>query len=176
MMGFFGTYLFDGQRWMPHDTDKPPTIPEPWLLIDIHDSDITTITYQPTRSGSGVAYLGVTPRTYFEDPGASASTDVAREAGGLAEWWSQYRRTADDARAWRESSRTRHYLAADIVPDDLDSEEDDEDLEDADVFVEVKTARFLAVLDLPPISGYRHPGHRQRSGRRTANLPSQRQA
>ena len=21
-MGFFGTYLFDGQRWMPHDTDK----------------------------------------------------------------------------------------------------------------------------------------------------------
>jgi hypothetical protein len=29
-------------------------------VVDIHDSDITTVTYRPTRRGSGVAYLGVT--------------------------------------------------------------------------------------------------------------------
>jgi len=86
VMGFFGTYLFDGQRWMTHEADKLPTVPEPWLLVDIHDSDIATIAYRPIGSGSGVAYLGVTPRTYFEDPGASAPSDVAREAGGLVEW------------------------------------------------------------------------------------------
>ncbi len=71
---------------MTHEADKLPTVPEPWLLVDIHDSDIATIAYRPTGSGSGVAYLGVTPRTYFEDPGASAPSDVAREAGGLVEW------------------------------------------------------------------------------------------
>ncbi|MGC4897628.1 hypothetical protein [Micromonospora sp. DT31] len=46
-MGFFGTYLFNGHRWTAHHPAEQPTIPEPWLLVDIHDSDIATITYRP---------------------------------------------------------------------------------------------------------------------------------
>jgi hypothetical protein len=65
---------------MPHHSDKLPDGPEPWLVVDIHDSYVATIAYRPAGSGSGVAYLGVTPRTYFEDPDASAPTDVVREA------------------------------------------------------------------------------------------------
>lgn len=47
------------------------------------------------------------------------------------------------------------YLAEDLDPADidLDDEDDDDDLDDADIFVEIKTARFLAVLDLPVPDG-----------------------
>jgi hypothetical protein len=156
-MGFFGTYHFDGHSWMPHYSDKLPDGPEPWLLVDIYDSDIATIAYRPTGSGSGVAYLGVTPRTYFEDEDASTPTDVAREAAGLAEWWAHYRGVADDTERGAKAVELVTYIAADTNPDELDSDKNDdegagEDLDDADVFVEAKTARFLAVLDLPPVA------------------------
>ncbi|MEV7986869.1 hypothetical protein [Micromonospora sp. NPDC085948] len=59
----------------------------PWLLVDIHDSDSATLTYRPAGPGTGVAYLGYTPRTYFENPDASAPTDAVREAAGLSAWW-----------------------------------------------------------------------------------------
>ncbi|MFD6612914.1 hypothetical protein ACFWD1_29010 [Micromonospora chalcea] len=43
------------------------------------------------------------------------------------------------------------YPAEDLDPADidLDHDDEDEDLDDAEVFVEVKAARFLAALDLP---------------------------
>ena len=69
-MGFFGAHLFDGHHWSTHQPESPPTIAEPWLLVDIHDSDIATIRYRPIGTGSGTAYLGHTPRTYFENPAA----------------------------------------------------------------------------------------------------------
>src|ERR671930_2537838 len=86
-MGFFGRYMYDGSRWMSWSGDSLPGLPEPWLWIDIHDSDITTVCYRPSGHATGTAYLGCTPRTYFENEGASAPTDVTREAAGLAEWW-----------------------------------------------------------------------------------------
>lgn len=164
-MGFFGTWLYEAtrRRWSPalpavDDVRQPvrgdavPDATEPWLLVDIHDSDVTVVTYRPVGRGTGVAYLGITPRTYFEDEGASAPTDVVREAQGLADWW-RIHHGADDAGHEAKAVELRAFLAEDIDPADIDLDEDedldDEDLDDEDIFVEVKTRRFLAALDLP---------------------------
>jgi hypothetical protein len=150
LVGFFGTYLYDGSRWIPHQPDEVPTIAAPWLVVDIHDSDITTVTYRPEGPGSGVAYLGHTPRTYFEDADASAPTDVAREAAGLGSWWAQLRGGANDTERRAKEVELAAYLAEDVDPAEIDLEaEDDGDEDDADIFVEVKTVRFLATLELP---------------------------
>jgi hypothetical protein len=130
-------------RWAPLRGDEPPAATEPWLLIDIHDSDITTVTYRPTGPGTGIAYLGYTPRSYFERDDASEPTDVAREAAGLASWWCQVR-GATAGRMELKRSELAAFLAHDLDPSELD-----DDLHDAEVFVEIKTRRFLAALDLP---------------------------
>jgi hypothetical protein len=149
-MGFFGTYLYDGDQWHDADPDSRPTHGGPWMLLDIHDSDFTTVTYDPAPNGAGVAYLGVTPRTYFENETASAPTDVFREAAGLAAWWAA---THPDGDTLAKEEQLVTFLAQDVDPedDDLDDgdEQDVDDLDDAEVFVEIKTARFLRALDLP---------------------------
>jgi hypothetical protein len=108
-MGFFGTYLYAQNRWSEHSAGFLPTVTEPWLLVDIHDSDFTIVTYRPAGPGSGVAYLGITPRDYFEDPTASEPTDVTGEAAGLAFWWTQMHSTGDGAKAGQLAT----FLAAD---------------------------------------------------------------
>lgn len=149
-MGFFGTYLYDGSQWMEHSIDRSPGIAEPWILVDIHDGDITAIMYSPTGPGSGVAYLGYTPRTYFEDEKASAPTDVAREAAGLVAWWAQLRGGASDSERRAKQNELAGYLAEDIDPSDIDvGGAHDDELNDAEIFVEIKTAHFLGALDLP---------------------------
>lgn len=154
-MGFFGTYLFDGSRWTLHHPDQLPAVAEPWLTIDIHDSDITTVVYRPAGRGSGVAYLGYTPRTYFEDEGAWPPTDVAREVRGLVDWWAQLRGGLSDVARAAKETELAAYLAEDVDPAEIDLEEDEDadELDDAEIFVEVKTARFLTVLDLPVPEG-----------------------
>ena len=79
-----------------------------------------------------------------------APTDVAREAEGLGFWWAQLRGGASDAERRAKEEQLAAYLAEDRDPAeiDLDDEEDDE-TDDADVLVEVKTARFLATIGLP---------------------------
>src|SRR6185369_891340 len=96
-VGFFGTYLYHDAIWTSHRPDVMPGVSPPWLVVDIHDSDVTTVTYQPAGPGTGVAYLGYTPRTYFERDDASAPTDVQREASGLALWWAELHPEADGA-------------------------------------------------------------------------------
>jgi hypothetical protein len=144
-MGFFGQFHFDGTAWtQPKDDAQPP-----WLTVEIHDSDFATITYDPAGPGTGVAYLGETPRTYFEDETASEPTDVPREAAGLAEWWSGVNDMAD---VWDKERELVGYLAedgdemAEAPADDLD---DLDEIADEDIFIEVRTAQFLAALDLP---------------------------
>ncbi|GAA2632704.1 hypothetical protein [Paractinoplanes durhamensis] len=143
-MGFFGTYLYDGEHWHDADPDSRPTDDRPWMLLDIHDSDFTIVTYDPAPPGAGTAYLGITPRTYFEDPAASAPTDVFREAAGIAAWRSLLHPGGDQL-ATEEQIVT--FLAQDVDPEDDDL--DDGDLDDAEVFAEVKTARFVTALGLP---------------------------
>jgi hypothetical protein len=148
-MGFSGTYLRTDGDWIDHDPDDvPPPAAEPWLLVDIYDSDITTISYGPAGPGSGVAYLGDTPRTYFDDPGASEPTDVPREAAGLAHWWARQHPGATPADRAAKQAELATYLAADRDRGD-DDWDDDAEQDDADVFVETRTAGVLTALGLP---------------------------
>jgi hypothetical protein len=143
-MGFFGTYQFDGLSWTERDPAVGPVGSEPWLWIDVHDSDFTTVRYAPLdESGSGTAYLGFTPRDYFEDPDASSPTDVDQEARGLARWWALRQEGATEDDLSRKAAEIVAFLATDDEPIDEDYEDS------ADIFVEIKTARFLSALDLP---------------------------
>ena len=143
-VGFFGTYAFENGQWKTLSEGELPPLVEPFLWIDIHDSDIASVVYAPAGPGSGVAYLGLTPSTYFENPNASDPTDVAREAAGLTAWWALH----NSGDAVGKQAEILGYLAEDENPDDLSLDEG-VDVEDVDVFVEIKTARFLEVLDLP---------------------------
>lgn len=149
-MGFFGTYLFDGERWTTREAGDRLAPEGTWLMIDIHDSDFTEVSYWPAGPGSGVAYLGFTPRVYFEKESASAPTDPVREAQGLAFWWGELNGVVGDAPIEAKAAELTEYLAADVEPDE-DEYEDEPDLVDAEIFVEVKTARFVRVLGLPPV-------------------------
>lgn len=150
-MGFFGSFVFDGRSWVPQEraTASTSDIVGRCLRVDIHDSDIAIVTYRPTGPGSGIAYLGDTPRTYFGDPDASAPTDVAREAAGLAAWWADQRGGATDIERNAKAATLIAYLAEDQDPADIDLDEDDGDLDDADIFVEGKAVQLLIALDLP---------------------------
>ena len=147
-MGFFGTYLFDGSRWAEVDPESVPVIAEPWLFLDIHDSDVATVAYAPGGSGSGVAYLGFTPRTYFEIATASEPTDTVREAAALVAWRARIAGAKASARPLPTPEAIQRFLAIDDPPFDPDAE-DDGDLDDADVFVERRAVIFLQALDLP---------------------------
>lgn len=146
-VGFFGTYAYEHGSWKTLSEGELPPLDEPSLWIDIHDSDITSVVYAPVGPGSGVAYLGLTPRTYFENPNASDPTDVLREAAGLAAWWALH--NSGDVAA--KQAELLEFLASDENPDDFEwNEDEDVDMiDDGEVFVEVKTQRFLAALGLP---------------------------
>jgi hypothetical protein len=147
VVGFFGTYAFEHGQWKTLSEGELPPLDEPFLWIDIHDSDITSVVYAPAGPGSGVAYLGLTPRTYFANPNASDPTDVAREAAGLTAWWALHH----EGDAVAKQAEILGYLAEDEDPDDFewDEAEDVDAIDGGEVFVEVKTARFLAALGLP---------------------------
>ncbi len=103
----------------------------------------------PARAATGTAYLGCTPRTYFDNEDASAPTDVSREATGLAEWWACRQGGASEAEVDAKRREIETYLADDEDPGEIEYDEDVDGLDDAEIFVEVKTARFLNALGLP---------------------------
>ena len=84
-MGFFGSYVFDGNAWHGYDpdSDQIPDVASPWLSVDIHDSDIATVRYEPAGPGSGTAYLGFTPRMYF---GSESALDLPTCTAKLRAW------------------------------------------------------------------------------------------
>jgi hypothetical protein len=147
-VGFFGGFVFDGREWHEWDPDAGivPVLDEPWLSLLIHDSDITTIAYAPSGSGSGVAYLGTTPRIYFGDASASAPTNTELEAEAFAHWLVQSGRAREAA----DEQRLRDTIVGYLASDDSSSSDDvDAELDDADIFVEIKTARLLRSIGLP---------------------------
>jgi hypothetical protein len=149
-VGFFGGYVFDGSTWrgFDPDSDQWPDIAAPWLSVYIHDSDFATVRYEPGGPGSGIAYLGCTPRVYFGDESASAPADVAREAEGLAFWLARRQGRSGEA-------ELRDLIASFLVGDIREQQLHDDasagagDLDDADMFVEIKVSRFLAAVELP---------------------------
>ena len=143
VMGFFGTYQFDGSAWTEGDPESGPSGPEPWLWVDIHDSDFATIRYAPAGSGTGVAFLNLTPRIYFESDDVSAPTDVTRESRGLTDWWAARQPGADVQALASQREVIAALLASDLEPPVEDAEDK------ADIFAEMKAARFLTAMNLP---------------------------
>ena len=149
-MGFFGGYIFDGSIWREFDPqdDQVPAATATWLSICVYDSDIAEVRYEPAGPGSGTAFLGFTPRAYYEDESASAPADVAREAAGLASWVARQQGRSDEA----ELRQLIAPFIADDAPeslDDLDADDDSAGLDEADIFVEAKVSRFLKTIGLP---------------------------
>lgn len=136
-MGFFGAYKYEQNQWAEFDpdTESPLGSIPPWLTVEIHDSDFAIIRYEPVGTGTGLAYLGYSPRAYFEDPAASPPTDVSAEAEGLVMWAQSHGQHV-----------TQQLVASYLASDDTDV---DEELADEDVFIEDRTARFLGTLGLP---------------------------
>ena len=80
-MGLFGTFAWSDGGW---SRGRPTAVP--FLLVDVHDSDIATIDYRAADASGGRFFLGYEPRIYFEEPDASPPVDVAAEAEGFARW------------------------------------------------------------------------------------------
>jgi hypothetical protein len=126
-MGLFGTFTYSDGDWT-----SPEARREPYLVIDVHDSDIATIDYRPAGDAGGRCYLGFQPRVYFEDPTASDPVDNDAEARGLAQWARRATGREVDPRE----------VAALLAPDD-----DDDDPED--LFVEETVRRLLELTGVP---------------------------
>jgi hypothetical protein len=127
-MGLFLTQTFASGKWSDGDS-----VIAPFLTVDIHDSDIATISYEPGPESGGLVYLGFQPRDYFEDDSASADVDLDRQAAALAAW------AHDVTGATVDPASIRPLLAEDRVE------------EPVDVFVEEAVARFLEILGLPSL-------------------------
>ncbi|CAA9234271.1 MAG: hypothetical protein AVDCRST_MAG52-1228 [uncultured Blastococcus sp.] len=80
-MGYFGKLAYSDGRWA---FGGPTAVP--FLLIDVHDSDIATVDYRAADASGGRFYLGYEPRLYFEEPAAGDPVDTAAEAEGFTRW------------------------------------------------------------------------------------------
>jgi hypothetical protein len=58
----------------------------PFLLIDVHDSDLATVDYRAADASGGRFFLGYEPRIYFEEPDGADPVDTHAEAEGFARW------------------------------------------------------------------------------------------
>lgn len=141
-MGRFAAYLYSTGDWTEIDPAIDPidTPGKPWLHVSIHDSDLAVLRYGPSGTGTGTAYMGSTPRDYFQDLDASAPTDTSVESAGLAEWARAAHTGAPDPQQIEE------LLAADGA---AQPDWDDPDLPDEEVFVETKCAKLAMILGLP---------------------------
>lgn len=80
-MGYSGRLAYSEGRW----TAGPPTA-VPFLLVDVHESDLATVDYRAADATGGRFFLGYEPRFYFDDRDAAAPIDTGREAEGFAAW------------------------------------------------------------------------------------------
>ena len=126
-MGLFGTFTYSDGAWTTPDARR-----EPYLVIDVHDSDIATVDYRPAGDAAGRCHLGFQPRVYFEDPTASPPVDNDAEARGLAHW------------ALLATGR-------EVDPRDVAAllASDDEDDDPEDLFVEETVRRLLELTGVP---------------------------
>jgi hypothetical protein len=127
-VGLFGTFAYSDGRW----TRGLPTA-VPFLLVDVHDSDIATVDHRRADASGGRFFLGYEPRIYFEEPDASPPVDVAAEADGFAAWAKEA--TGGDV----DPADVRRLMAS---PDGAPPE---------DVVVEETVDRLVALAGLPPL-------------------------
>lgn len=146
-VGYFGSWLFDAGTWASAQAPAGGDVTGHWLHVEIHDSDYAVIRYSPRLGGSGVAYIGMTPRIYFEDETASAPTDVATESSAIATWVAN----AAGGDPAQLQLTIASYLAEDITPDwdsILPLDGSPSSMAAEDVFVEQRVARFLEATGL----------------------------
>jgi hypothetical protein len=142
-VGRFAAYLYSVGSWTELDpeADQFDTPDAPWLYLSIFDSDFATVRYGTNADHCGTAYLGITPRDYFDDRAASEPTDTAAEASGLADWV----RLAGTS-ATTDAAEIEALLVADGAEQ---PNWDDPDLDPDQIFVEGKCSRFVSLLGLP---------------------------
>jgi hypothetical protein len=80
-VGRFRRFAYSAGRW---STEGPTAVP--FLLIDVHDSDLATVDYRAADATGGRFFLGYEPRIYFDEPDAAPPVDVRAEAEGFARW------------------------------------------------------------------------------------------
>jgi hypothetical protein len=80
-VGLFGTFAYSDGQWR---SGRPTAVP--FLLVDVHDSDIATVDYRFADASGGRFFLGYEPRVYFEQAGAAPPVDTDAEAEGFARW------------------------------------------------------------------------------------------
>jgi len=127
-VGSFERYVYADGAWGEGATD------DPWLSIQLHDSDFAAVRYSPAPEGLGLFYVGYQPSDYFERPGDNDPVDLDCEAAGIAAWASRTSGApvaADDVLPF-------------IAPEHVEGETED-------VFVEQTIDRLLVVLRLPAV-------------------------
>jgi hypothetical protein len=140
-MGISGAYVYSGGQWTSQERGQRPDVAEPWLMVDVHDSDFTTVTYSPAEPGNDVACLGDTPQA------RTSRADAERAAEGLARWWAGLHEVGDE-----EFDAKRRQIEAYLVVDPGSDEPkpgDGGEKDPAETHAELKTSRFLVALDLP---------------------------
>jgi len=80
-VGLFATLAYSDGRWT---RGRPTAVP--FLVVDVHDSDIATVDYRFADATGGRFFLGYEPRVYFEEPDAAPPVDAPTEAAGFARW------------------------------------------------------------------------------------------
>jgi hypothetical protein len=78
-MGFFGRFSYSDGRW---STGSPTAVP--FLLVDVHDSDVATVDYRFGDANGGRFFLGYEPRFYFDERDAAPPVDTVAESAGFA--------------------------------------------------------------------------------------------
>ena len=127
-MGLFATLAYSDGRWT---RGRPTAVP--FLLVDVHDSDLATVDYRFADATGGRFFLGYEPRIYFEQPDAASPVDAGSEATGFARW----AREATDRDV--DPDDVRRLMAA---PDGAPPE---------DEVVEQTVDRLIALAGLPPV-------------------------
>ena len=127
-MGLFGKFAYSAGQW---STGDPTAVP--FLLIDIHDSDIATVDYRAADASGGRFFLGYEPRFYFDERGAAPPVDTTAEAEGFTRWVREVAGTAVDP------ADVRRLMAS---PDGEPPEDD---------FAEDTVERLVALAGLPPL-------------------------
>ena len=127
-MGLFATLAYSDGRW---SSGRPTAVP--FLVVDVHDSDIATVDYRLADATGGRFFLGYEPRVYFEQPDAVPPVDVPAEAAAFARW----AREAADSEV--DPDDVQRLMAA---PDGAAPE---------DEVVEQTVDRLVALAGLPPV-------------------------
>ena len=119
-----GTFIYSNGRW-----DSAPTS-DLYLAIEVPNEDYAQVDYHLTHGRLGRVFLGIQPKDYFDDDGASKDIDIPTHAQGLSTW----------AKTVLDRDVSVNDLKALIAPAGIDTPSEN---------VERVILRFLALLGLP---------------------------